>query len=136
MRIRLSNLNKVSDTFPPSFYYLSKQDNLLVFLCSETSVTAFPRLSSDCQRPVDHGTCSSPIQMWAFDGIRCVPFTYGGCGGNLNRFFTRTHCEATCGMTTTTMPSTIKDLRKATTTRRYVIKTKSSCRKPRVITLG
>ena len=65
--------------------------------------------------------------MWAFDGTQCVPFTYGGCGGNLNRFFTQDQCKQTCeektvltsSSTTTSMP-------------KFIIKTKSACQKPRI----
>lgn len=26
----------------------------------------------------------------------CVPFTYGGCGGNANKFFTKKECDEKC----------------------------------------
>ncbi len=38
--------------------------------------------------------------MWGFNGTQCVPFSYKGCGGNLNRFFTKTDCEELCEPTT------------------------------------
>ena len=92
------------------------------------SVTTLPRLISDCHREIDKGSCSSPIQMWAFDMKkgRCVPFTYGGCAGNLNRFFSRDQCQQTCGTLTTTTEKS------ESTSMRYVIKTKSACLRPRV----
>lgn len=29
----------------------------------------------------------------------CLPFTYGGCGGNDNKFLTQEECESACGAT-------------------------------------
>ena len=90
----------------------------------------------DCKLKIDRGSCHSFIMMFAYDDIleRCIPFTYGGCGGNANRFFTRTQCLATCShpttrkiIETTTTKTTSKSFK-----RKYIIKTKSSCAKPRV----
>ena len=55
--------------------------------------------------------------------------------GNSNRFFTRSQCLATCAQPTTR--KIIETTTKKTTTtkslkRKYIIKTKSSCTKPRV----
>ena len=101
-----------------------------------SSVTTLPRLISDCQGKIDRGSCSSPIQMWAYDKKkgRCVPFTYGGCGGNLNRFFSRDQCQQTCEETSiSTTKTTEKSLSVTTTSElKYVIKTKSACLRPRV----
>jgi hypothetical protein len=110
---------------------------------SLASVTAFPRLTLDCHRKIDRGPCSSPIQMWAFDGSRCIPFTYGGCGGNLNRFFTRDECLQTCqkeaASSSTTTTSITRTTTKSTTfplpvkkSTKFVVKTKAACKKTRV----
>ena len=99
-------------------------------------MTTLPRLISDCQGKIDRGSCSTPIQMWAYDKKkgRCLPFTYGGCGGNLNRFFSRDQCQQTCEETSiSTTKTTEKSLSVTTTSElKYVIKTKSACLRPRV----
>ena len=76
-----------------------------------------------------------------------IIFDYKGCGGNLNRFFTKEQCEEVCQPPTTSTSSPIESSTKTTTTTtstalrklpappKYIIKTKKSCRKPRVRTL-
>ena len=72
--------------------------------------------------------------MWAFDGFRCLPFTYTGCGGNPNRFFTHQQCQQTCETksSTTSLPTT----RTTNASPKYIIKTKSACLQPRVFILS
>ena len=62
-------------------------------------VTAVPRTVSGCKAPISRGTCSNALSMYAFDSRlkRCVSFTYSGCGGNANLFFTMRECKNTCG---------------------------------------
>ena len=45
------------------------------------------------------GVCDGSIPQWYFDTTEraCVGFTYGGCGGNANRFISSEHCERNCG---------------------------------------
>ena len=123
--ITIPSFQKIDPRFPPSQF--------LFFRGPLTSVTTLPRLNSDCQGQIDRGSCSSPIQMWAYDKKkgRCVPFTYGGCGGNLNRFFSRDQCQQTCETSTTTSSTTTRKSL-STTPMKYVIKTKSACLRPRV----
>jgi hypothetical protein len=51
-----------------------------------------------CAQPIVPGPCRAAIPRWGFDAEKgaCVPFTYGGCGGNDNNFATREACERGC----------------------------------------
>ncbi|XP_042856111.1 papilin-like, partial [Penaeus japonicus] len=51
-----------------------------------------------CETPVDAGPCTDGFKRWHFSKTEatCVPFTYGGCGGNLNRFKKFSSCVAFC----------------------------------------
>nr|CDS22657.1 Papilin [Echinococcus granulosus] len=51
-----------------------------------------------CHLPQDRGNCYALIRRWAFDAnsSQCIPFVYGGCGGNANNFDTREACEQRC----------------------------------------
>ncbi|CAD0206642.1 unnamed protein product [Chrysodeixis includens] len=44
------------------------------------------------------GRCLAYIPSFAYDANlnECVPFVYGGCGGNDNRFETKEECEEDC----------------------------------------
>ncbi|MFZ4739359.1 MAG: BPTI/Kunitz-type proteinase inhibitor domain-containing protein, partial [Bradymonadia bacterium] len=52
-----------------------------------------------CALPLVVGPCEAAIPSWGYDGAQggCVAFTYGGCGGNANRFDTLEACQAACG---------------------------------------
>ncbi|KAL5106906.1 Kunitz-type U15-theraphotoxin-Hs1g [Taenia crassiceps] len=51
-----------------------------------------------CSLPIETGLCLAHFEKWGFDSTkgRCVRFTYGGCGGNRNRFDTRKECRKAC----------------------------------------
>lgn len=51
-----------------------------------------------CGLPFEVGPCDAAFQVWAFVPTlgACFPHTWGGCGGNGNRFNTRAECEAVC----------------------------------------
>ncbi|MCK6575460.1 BPTI/Kunitz-type proteinase inhibitor domain-containing protein, partial [Myxococcota bacterium] len=52
-----------------------------------------------CGLPADAGDCDAAIRRWYHDAASglCLPFVYGGCGGNANNFETIEACEAACG---------------------------------------
>ncbi|GAV03191.1 hypothetical protein RvY_13653 [Ramazzottius varieornatus] len=51
-----------------------------------------------CAQPPDSGPCNAVLTRFFSDPISgsCKPFTYGGCGGNLNNYKSHTECELTC----------------------------------------
>ena len=53
---------------------------------------------SSCSLPKAVGPCFADQKHWWFDASEgeCKEFVYGGCGGNSNRYRTRTECEAVC----------------------------------------
>ena len=49
------------------------------------------------QTPGKGGTCEAENPKWTFAKERsCYRFTYGGCGGNQNSFFTKEKCKEVC----------------------------------------
>lgn len=57
-------------------------------------------LSGQCHLNSDRGfVCGEYVQRWYYNGVvgACLPFWYGGCGGNSNRFASETECLQTCG---------------------------------------
>lgn len=55
-------------------------------------------VTSVCDLPKDPGPCDAAVWSFAFDSVSgvCVPFVYGGCSGNANRFATAEECYAAC----------------------------------------
>lgn len=51
-----------------------------------------------CQLSPERGRCKASQVRWHYDSSlgHCRNFTYGGCGGNSNKFATKTHCEIVC----------------------------------------
>ncbi|XP_034483139.1 male accessory gland serine protease inhibitor-like [Drosophila innubila] len=44
-----------------------------------------------------HGCRSnSNYNMWYWNGRECLSMPYHGCGGNNNRYCTKSHCEDNC----------------------------------------
>jgi hypothetical protein len=61
----------------------------------------FPISSSDanlCDLPERSGRCYAAFPRFYFNKTKgeCLPFTYGGCDGNGNRFDTKRQCEKRC----------------------------------------
>ncbi|CAI5778610.1 papilin-like isoform X2 [Podarcis lilfordi] len=51
-----------------------------------------------CKLPADPGPCDAYFPMFYYNhrNQSCLPFVYGGCGGNLNRFETLEGCQQQC----------------------------------------
>ena len=64
-------------------------------------VTVVPRIRSDCNKPIKKGICAGSIKMYGYDMIlgKCRSFTYSGCAGNTNRFFSLNSCKSVCEKT-------------------------------------
>ena len=58
-------------------------------------------LAELCQLAKDAGPCFDSMLRfyWSRDDAECRPFTYGGCGGNDNRFTTAEECYSRCSST-------------------------------------
>ncbi|XP_063066806.1 protein AMBP-like [Engraulis encrasicolus] len=58
------------------------------------------RTEAACRLPLDAGPCKGDVKLFAFDAAasKCVSFSYGGCGGNGNKFYTQKECEEYCGV--------------------------------------
>ena len=51
-----------------------------------------------CRLPMDAGPCRDAYNRWYFDPEQgtCVPFVFGGCAGNMNRFKNFESCINFC----------------------------------------
>lgn len=54
--------------------------------------------SAVCWAPAESGPCRAMLERWYFNPKkrRCVPFLFGGCGGNRNNFESEEYCLAVC----------------------------------------
>ena len=59
-----------------------------------------PRPAAACSLPIVRGPCRGHHELWAFDAAqgKCVPFVYGGCQGNGNKFYSEKECKEYCGV--------------------------------------
>jgi len=59
-----------------------------------------------CILPLETGPCRADFVRFGFSPEKsmCVPFTYGGCKGNRNRFETPEECHSVCGFLNATPP--------------------------------
>lgn len=67
---------------------------------SETPVLrAAPLPAAACRLPIVPGPCQKPVTRWAFDAAqgKCITFSYGGCKGNGNQFYSEKECKEYCG---------------------------------------
>jgi hypothetical protein len=53
-----------------------------------------------CSGPFESGSCAAAFEVYWYDEAlgRCELVTYGGCGGNENRYATLQECETACGV--------------------------------------
>lgn len=65
--------------------------------CSHVSGSQ-PGKRAFCQFDSESGRCRASHQRWYYDSSsgECKTFTWGGCGGNFNRFETKSACETVC----------------------------------------
>ncbi|NXM84837.1 AMBP protein, partial [Oenanthe oenanthe] len=57
------------------------------------------RTEAACRLPIVPGPCQAVVTRWAFDAAqgKCVTFSYGGCKGNGNQFYSEKECKEYCG---------------------------------------
>ncbi|NXU21264.1 AMBP protein, partial [Pardalotus punctatus] len=57
------------------------------------------RTEAACRLPIVPGPCQAPVTRWAFDAAqgKCITFSYGGCKGNGNQFYSEKECKEYCG---------------------------------------
>lgn len=70
--------------------------NCFFFLWNESK---FSQTVTDvCTLSVDPGPCQGALRRYYFDTEtqQCLPFLYGGCQGNANRFRTLDECNEQC----------------------------------------
>ncbi|KAI5744925.1 hypothetical protein M8J76_006685 [Diaphorina citri] len=55
-------------------------------------------VKTTCMLPEDTGSCHSFNERFRFEPMKgmCIPFSYGGCGGNKNNFYTQAECLDFC----------------------------------------
>lgn len=60
---------------------------------------AAPVPAAACRLPVVPGPCQARVTRWAFDAAqgKCITFSYGGCKGNGNQFYSEKECKEYCG---------------------------------------
>lgn len=85
--------------FTPFTFMLSEKSHSLrftsiiwyfIYLCAHVSAVCWARAES--------GPCHAMLERWYFNPKerRCVPFLFGGCGGNRNNFESEEYCLAVC----------------------------------------
>lgn len=82
-----------------------------ILICSPADMTqAIVTNSSFCDMPYETGPCRAAIPRYYYNNTlaKCVEFTYGGCGGNLNNFETEVGCN-TAAQQWCTMQAVVPD---------------------------
>ncbi|XP_075554151.1 tissue factor pathway inhibitor-like isoform X2 [Dermacentor variabilis] len=80
-------------------YYLNNTTEPQTSTASTFNTTgATGQNSSICQLDPDKGRCRASLDYWYFNSSTstCSLFSYGGCGGNENRFYNCTECMKKC----------------------------------------
>uniref|UniRef100_A0A915L106 BPTI/Kunitz inhibitor domain-containing protein n=1 Tax=Romanomermis culicivorax TaxID=13658 RepID=A0A915L106_ROMCU len=76
-----------------------------LFLCGLLMLAHFGAISAGgstpaaaCNLPPLTGHCKARHNRFYYNSSerQCLPFVYGGCGGNGNRFNTKAECETAC----------------------------------------
>lgn len=68
--------------------------SLRPLLANVTSEAPFD--ASACSEPPSAGPCNRRLQRFFHQGGQCLLFSYGGCAGNRNNFFTEAECARRC----------------------------------------
>ncbi|XP_078735135.1 kunitz-type U19-barytoxin-Tl1a-like isoform X2 [Lampetra fluviatilis] len=74
---------------------------IFVLMCVAIAAAAASgerRVPELCLAPPEVGLCRALIPKWYYDAAasECRSFSYGGCGGNDNKFSTQLECEERC----------------------------------------
>ncbi|XP_061429772.1 carboxypeptidase inhibitor SmCI-like isoform X1 [Lethenteron reissneri] len=74
---------------------------IFVLMCVAIAAAAASgerRVPELCLAPPEVGLCRALIPKWYYDAAasECRSFSYGGCGGNDNKFSTQLECEEQC----------------------------------------
>ncbi|NXN99018.1 AMBP protein, partial [Rhinopomastus cyanomelas] len=66
---------------------------------SEKACLQACRTEAACRLPITQGPCQTLVTRWAFDAAqgKCIMFSYGGCKGNGNQFYSEKECKEYCG---------------------------------------
>lgn len=103
-RSGLKNSNSSSNNNSHSSHNSSSRINVSVHQCVGNSVDSqksnvLASLEEICRSTQDAGPCQDYSEQFYYDQYThtCVAFTYGGCGGNLNRFRSADECQKRCG---------------------------------------
>jgi hypothetical protein len=98
-------MKKVGGSVYPGKYYLhllSIIRFILIGINGGIYTTRPPVVSGIyiCQLRPEPGSCYASIEQYYFNTLvrACQTFTWGGCGGNQNRFSSRDECERTCAL--------------------------------------
>nr|CAH8853326.1 unnamed protein product [Trichobilharzia regenti] len=77
---------------------LSQQFCILFILISLFKIHLCADCEDGCLLKPDTGRCRAAIPSYYYDpsSNTCKVFTYGGCGGNGNRFPSKEACEKAC----------------------------------------
>lgn len=90
----ISNGQSVTTPYEVCLSAFDCNNNLLGTCCE----TFYPQSFSSCYLPYEVGPCDAVIPRWYYNNEQqeCLPFNYGGCGGNANNFTTYEACISAC----------------------------------------